>query len=283
VDLGIYKLVDNYMDNFLEETEYNEESILEISFYDRGDNSFSWGYTGDGSGESPATVRNQEYCPVAWRNLIPSEKYMANFEHEDKDDDKTDPRIRMSVYFAGDTYNNGTSTLTADDQNGEKVLFNGDSLKISWRKFMLIYKMSHSDAQFHPGGNNQRIIRYAEVLLNLAECENELNNPSQAVKYLNDVRDRKGVEMPHYPTDNWPVGTKEEIQRAIMHEKWAELGGEQIRNRDILRWRKKGYFAVEPIPYYNPSRDGLLPIPQQEIDNNPELGTGGIPPQNPNY
>jgi tetratricopeptide (TPR) repeat protein len=283
VDLNVYKLVDNYMDNFLEETEFNEESILEIAFFDRGDNSFNWGYTGDGSGESPATVRNQEYCPVAWRNLIPSEKYMANFEHEDKDDDKTDPRIGMSVYFEGDTYNNGNSILTAAEQNGEKVLFNGDSLKISWRKFMLIYKMSNDEAQFHPGGNNQRIIRYAEVLLNLAECENELENPTEAVKYLNAVRDRASVAMPHYPTDNWPVSNKLEIQRAIMHEKWAELGGEQIRNRDILRWRKKGYFAVEPIPYYNPGRDGLLPIPQQEIDNNPELGSGGIPPQNPNY
>jgi hypothetical protein len=68
-----------------------------------------------------------------------------------------------------------------------------------------------------------------------------------------------------------------------MHEKTAELGGEQIRNRDILRWRKKGYFTVEPLSYFQANRDPLLPIPQQEIDNNPLLGAGGVSAQNQGY
>jgi hypothetical protein len=32
-----------------------------------------------------------------------------------------------------------------------------------------------------------------------------------------------------------------------MHEKMVELGDEEVRNIDILRWRKKGYFTTEPI------------------------------------
>jgi len=148
---------------------------------------------------------------------------------------------------------------------------------------MLIYKQSVATASYHPGGNNQRIIRYAEVLLMLAECENELGNTADAVAYLNQVRDRPSVMMPHYPTAQFPVSGKDQVMKAIMHEKMVELGGEEIRNRDILRWRKKGYFTTDPLSYFRPNRDELLPIPQQEIDNNPELGAGGIDAQNPGY
>lgn len=278
-----YSLVNNYLNNFLEETEYNAESILEVAFYDRGDNSFSWGYNSDGQGESQATVRNQEYCPVAWRNLIPSNRYLNEFERTATGATKTDPRYDMSVYKTGDLYNGTDDTLTAANQNGNTSIVNGVTQKVSWRKFMLLYKMDHGTAQFHPGGNNQRIIRYAEVLLMLAECENELNNTAAAIGYLNDVRNRPGVAMPNYPTTQYLVNSKAEIQRAIMHEKTVELGGEEVRNRDILRWRKKGYFTTEPLSYFQAGKDELLPIPQQEIDNNPLLGEGGIEAQNSGY
>ncbi|MBD0296214.1 MAG: RagB/SusD family nutrient uptake outer membrane protein, partial [Flavisolibacter sp.] len=77
--------------------------------------------------------------------------------------------------------------------------------------------------------------------------------------------------------------TKPQVIAAIMHEKMVELGDEEIRNRDILRWRKKGYFTSDPLPYFRANRDELLPVPQQEIDNNPKLGEGGINKQNPGY
>lgn len=279
---AVYELVDNYMDNFDEEHEFNKESILEAVFFDRGDNNFNWGYTGDDqpNAQPQSTVRNQEYSPIAWRNLIPSNKYLNEFENTATGAAKTDPRFAMSVYQTGDKYNNNSNTLTDAEQNGNVSIVNGVQKKISWRKFMLIYKDNNT---FRPGGINQRIIRYAEVLLMLAECENELNNPDAAVDYLNQVRDRPGVLMPHYPTNQYPVSTKDQITRAIMHEKTVELGGEEIRNRDILRWRKKGYYATaDPISYYKP-RDEFLPIPQAEIDNNPRLEAGGIKKQNDGY
>lgn len=89
--------------------------------------------------------------------------------------------------------------------------------------------------------------------------------------------------MPAYPTAQYPVTTKEQVTKAIMHEKTVELGGEEVRNRDLLRWRKKGYLGVpDPISYYK-ARDEFLPIPQAEIDNNPKLEAGGIPKQNTGY
>jgi hypothetical protein len=203
VSSGKYHLMDNYMDNFLEETEFNAESLLEASYVDNTNGSnFDWGYSGSGTPQN--TVRNQEYCPVAWRNLIPSNKLLNGFENAATGAAKTDPRLSMTVYQTGDTYNNGTEVLTDAAQNGNSSILNGVTKKMSWRKFMIMYKYSFSQSQFHPGGNNQRIIRYAEVLLMLAECENESGNISAAVGYLNQVRDRPSVAMPHYPTTQFP-------------------------------------------------------------------------------
>ena len=279
---GLYTINIPYQNNYLEETEFNPESIFEAVFFENIPNQFNWGGQGDDPSQSQGTVRNQEYSPIAWRNLIPSNRFLNEFENTATGAAKTDPRFGMAVYQTGDTYNNGASVLTDDDQNGNSSVLNGVTKKISWRKFMIIYKHGKGGDRAG-GGNNQRIIRYAEVLLMLAECENELNNPVAAVDYLNQVRDRPGVAMPHYPTAQYPTGTKDQITKAIMHEKTAELGDEEIRNRDILRWRKKGYFTTDPLPYFRAGRDELLPIPQQEIDNNPQLAAGGIAKQNPGY
>lgn len=280
---GLYRLVNNYTDNFLEETEFNAESIWEAVYFDRGDNGFDWNGTGDGAGTAQSTIRNQEYSPVAWRNLIPSNKYLNEFENTATGAAKTDPRFSASVYQTGDKFNNDADVLTDAMQNGNSSVVNGVTKKVSWRKFMLIYKQSLSNASYHPGGNNQRIIRYAEVILMLAECENELGNPAGAVTYLNQIRDRASVAMPHYPTAQFPVSNKDQVTKALMHEKVVEMGGEEIRNRDIMRWRKKGYFTTDPLSYFRANRDELLPIPQQEIDNNPQLGAGGVAKQNPGY
>ncbi|MHA4808683.1 RagB/SusD family nutrient uptake outer membrane protein [Flavitalea flava] len=277
-----YSLTSRWLDNFEEETEFNNESIFEVVFYDKGDNNFNW--AGDNIGDGPAadqsTVRNQEYCGVAWRNLIPSNTFLNEFENTATGAAKSDPRFHFSVYQTGDLFNKGASTLTDAMQNGNSSILNGVTQKISWRKWLLMYKEKQS---FHPGGNNQRLIRYAEILLDLAECENELTNSGPAIGYLNQVRDRPDVAMPHYPTTQFPCGSKDEITKAIMHERNVELGDEEVRNIDIIRWRKKGYFTTDPLSYFKPNRDELLPIPQDEIDNNPKLGAGGINAQNPGY
>jgi starch-binding outer membrane protein, SusD/RagB family len=113
-------------------------------------------------------------------------------------------------------------------------------------------------------------MRYAEVLLNMAECENALGNDAEAIGYLNEVRSRAGVDMPPYPTANYPVNSPAEVFKAVVHERRVELAGEQIRNRDILRWRKLGKLTSEPISYFT-AKQALAPIPQQEINSNARL------------
>ena len=55
-----------------------------------------------------------------------------------------------------------------------------------------------------------------------------------------------------------------------MHERMIELGDESVRNIDILRWRKKGYYpSLAPDP--KPGQVSMLPIPFAETSANPNL------------
>lgn len=273
VNSNLYSLVPNYLDNFLNETEFNAESVFEVAFFDKGDANFNWGgySTGDGANVPISTVRNQEYCPVAWRNLIPSDYYLNAFENTATGAAKTDPRYKFSVYESGDLIGGGTEVLTDADQNGNSSTVNGVTKKVSWRKYMLIYSDTKTQAGFHPGGINQRVIRYADVLLLLAECEIETGGtPAAARAYLNQVRARADVAMPPYPTTQYPASNKNEVLQAIMHERLVELGCEEVRNIDLIRWKKKGYIP-SLAPDNKPGQVLELPIPQAELDANPSL------------
>ncbi len=276
VDSGTYSLVDNYTDLTNEEGEFNKESIFEICFAPSG-GAINWGGDGDGTSVQEETVRAQEYSPIHWRNLIPSNKLLADYERVSKGDEKNDPRFDLSFWKVGDKFNNGNSELTDTRVQGNTSKFEGKDQKISWRKYSIIYK---SDGGNSFCGINQRIMRYADVLLLLAECENELGNSADAIKLMNQVRARKSVDMPPYPTKNYPCDTKAEVFRAVQHERYIELAAEQTRNFDILRWRKNGKLAAEPITYFQKGKHELLPIPQGEVDNNPKIE---LPDQNSGY
>jgi hypothetical protein len=260
INNGEYKLVDRFLDNFQEENENNEESIFEVQFsLDFGGDG---GWSAQGNGASEVTFRGQEYGPNAWRNLIPSDELVAEFE-------AGDPRYDYSFFKLGDTYNNGQDTLT-------EASVQGDFTKPSSKKYQNIYKQPTENTN---SGINFRVMRYADVLLMAAEVENEVGTISNALAYMNQVRDRADVMMPHYPTADYPCTNKAETFEAIVHERRVELAMEQIRNRDIRRWRRQGKLTYEPIKSWDPKYD-LLPIPFVEIDNNSALTPGD---QNPGH
>lgn len=68
----------------------------------------------------------------------------------------------------------------------------------------------------------------------LAECEAEAGTPAKAASYINEVRSRESVKMPAVNPTN-----KNDALKAVMHERWVELCGEEVSSIDILRWRKK--------------------------------------------
>ncbi|MBN2817569.1 MAG: RagB/SusD family nutrient uptake outer membrane protein [Bacteroidales bacterium] len=252
---GSYSLTDNYSDNFREETEYNQESIFEIGF---NGGQYNWGPDGNGNtANEKGHVMFQDVSPTSWRNLVPSDKLINDFERVSNGDAKDDPRLAETVIFKGETFGpNNEFTLTESD--------------FGWFKYSPMYKL-------HPGGYyissiNYRNMRYAEVLIKLAECENEVGTPEDAIGYLNEIRNRPSVDMPDYPTTNYPCDSKDQIYRAIMHESLVEFSNELFRAVELARWRKNGKFSAlnpEPIEYIatNPNK-ALLPIPSNETDNN---------------
>jgi len=275
ISSGAYRLVDNYIDNFLEETELNSESVIEIGYSKIGD--VNWDGDGNGAGNNETTPRSQEYGAVGWRNCIPSDRLINEFETIRRGDTKDDPRYQMSFYFLGDRFNNDKNTLTDGMVQGNTSRVDGATAKVSWRKYSAMYKTADT---YYTSGINIRLMRYSEVLLMAAECEIEAGNLAGAVALMNQVRSRTSVAMPAYPTTKFPTGTKDQVFAALVHEKSVELGGEWIRNRDILRWRAQRKLTREPFSYFTANKHELLPLPQQEIDNSDKIDQKD---QNPGY
>ena len=123
-------------------------------------------------------------------------------------------------------------------------------------------------------GNDVPIIRYAEVLLNRSEALNELNGPNQeSVDLLNQIRRR--VEIPEYSLSDF--SSKDVLRDSLLEERGWEFVAEGKRRMDLIRQGKlissaQARGATNAKDYMT-----LYPIPQSEIDTNPNLK------QNPGY
>lgn len=90
-------------------------------------------------------------------------------------------------------------------------------------------------------GMNYPVMRYSDVLLMLAEAENELNGPTALAKQaLTTVRTRAFANSPTFADDvtNYVanLNSKEDFFNAIVNERAWEFGGEALRKFDLIRW-----------------------------------------------
>ena len=99
-------------------------------------------------------------------------------------------------------------------------------------------------------GINWPMMRYADVLLMLAETENELNGPNATAQdALKKVRQRAfpqslwGEKVDNYIAAK--SGSKESFFNAIVDERAWEFGGECIRKYDLERWNLFGKKVAE--------------------------------------
>jgi hypothetical protein len=90
-------------------------------------------------------------------------------------------------------------------------------------------------------GINLRLMRYSDVLLRAAECENEINGPTQqAIDWINAVRERANLE--DLKLSDF-VGNADKLFEQIANvERPKEFGCEYGRGLDLLRW---GFFYDE--------------------------------------
>lgn len=141
---------------------------------------------------------------------------------------------------------------------------------------------------------NFPLLRYADVLLMLAEAENEVNGPTAlAYNAINQVRRRayaKPLNTPDTKVDVPVSLSKDAFRRWVQDERVRELCGEALRKSDLIRW---GIFFdaltdnTNYITSFAPvadqavsaqagknvrrNRDELLPIPLRDMNLNSSL------------
>lgn len=147
------------------------------------------------------------------------------------------------------------------------------------------YDRTDASATLKKPKANAYAIRYADVLLDYAEAENELNGPGAAYSYINEVRNRSNL-------NDLPLNlTQDQFADAIYKERGWEFVGEGLLFFDELRTDRIGenvknhvqwgndqniYMYVNTPLEFVPSKDFLFKIPQYDFDSNPALE------QNPN-
>jgi hypothetical protein len=84
-------------------------------------------------------------------------------------------------------------------------------------------------------GRDLPILRYAELLLNFAECAAKTNHETEAIQALKDIRTRAGIPASNNCGLGAPSG--DDLLLAILKERQIELAIEDFRHYDLRRWR----------------------------------------------
>jgi hypothetical protein len=295
-----YSLEPVYFNNFMEETENGPESLFEVQWNIAAGYSSQWNSDRTDEGLNEACFRAQEYGCLNWFNVFPSQDLWDEFETAADNGVKTDPRRGYCIYQTGDLYNNNTLTITIDStivyaKDGVTVI--DHYKKRGWRKYQNYYKAPSEGAiAGNESGINMKVIRYADILLMKAEAEANKAGGSltTAVGYMNQVRARADVNLPLYGSAEmdvkYPVGNLAQFMVALEHERKVELCGEQVRFPDLVRWGRLAAFitdvqascpkADQAANVFQAPKNLLYPIPQKEIDVNPNIEQAD---QNPGY
>ena len=270
IDLGVYSLVTNYRDNFTTANENNSESLFEVQFSrDAGGVDLGWGGA-PASGWGKTSARAITYAPRAfgWTDVQPSWALFNEFHDEKTKTGELDPRLDATIFYnkpgGMQLYGKDFATFYASSP--------ADLNDIFCRKYQ------NSDGQFADeydwrSGINERLLRYADILLMYAECLNETGDTQGAYTYIQMVRNR--VNLPDLATAK-PGLSQTQMREQIGHERFLEFPLEGHRFDDIRRWgwlqdpAKLAWLKARDAEFntYTAGRE-YFPIPQLEMDNNP--------------
>ena len=242
---GTYKLMANYGDNFREGPAYenNEESLYEVQFLDYGSQGTDdeWTPVNTSANATQAHAIESNFCPGdfgGWADLSASPWLYQLFKAERTTSGGLDPRLYWTIGTyepEWDGFENGnvayTVPMTADGYIVTNNNFGG--LPIAKWTNMRTNLYGNVVTGLHCG-INLRMMRYSDVLLRAAECENELNGPTQqAIDWINQVRSRAGLA--NLKLSDFDDANKLFEQIANV-ERPKEFGCEFGRGFDLIRW-----------------------------------------------
>lgn len=210
-------------------------------------------------------------------------------------DNKNNNEIIFAVHFNKEVEGEGHSywfniTNATDDTNQSKSLVNTYPTDDTRKDLITYVKAANNvylmnkfydvkSTTFNVVGNDQILLRYADVLLMYAEALNEIgydaSEGSLALKYLNAVRERAGIS----DLTAKQLPTQEKFRKGILVERQREFPYEGQRWFDLVRMGfAKSVMAENGIEIQDYQL--LFPIPQQEIE---KIGDSSILWQNPGY
>jgi len=252
-----YQLVE-YAWNFDEEHEHNAESVFEIVF-DLSGGTNKWG-DGESVNATQSNTIAKEYGAAeigGWFEAWPTQSLMDALTKEKDLDGNFDIRARRTAAwnYPGCMYYLKPFTEVFAPEKQDTYWFT---------KYQNAYTRERETDPM--SSINERYIRYAHIIANLAEAELELGNPGVAIGLLNQLRKRANLADYSGATDQTSV--KEEL----IHQKYVEFAKEGVRFYDLRRWG----MLENAIQDQDASRANnlaqkhyYLPIPNKEIQNNP--------------
>ena len=250
---GTYRLMANYGDNFREGSKYenNDESLFEVQFLDYGSQGVDdeWTPVNTSPNATQGSAIESNFGPGdcgGWADLSASPWLYNLFKAERTTSGSLDPRLYWTIgtyepEWDGFEYGNKIYTIKQTDE-----WTNADIPVVTNNNFGGLPVAKHTNLRtglydkvvtgLHDG-INLRIMRYSDVLLRAAECENEISGPTQqAIDWINQVRQRAGLADLKLSDFNSADKLFEQIANV---ERPKEFGCEFGRGFDLIRW---GFF-----------------------------------------
>jgi len=245
---GQYRLMENYGDNFREGSAYenNAESLFEIQYLDYGTQGTDdeWTPVNTSPNATQGHAIESNYGPGdcgGWADLSASPWLYNLFKKERTTTGSLDPRLYWTIgtyepQWDGYAYGNVcyTEEMTATDYVVTNNIYGGLPIAKNTNLRTGIYAKVVTGLHC---GINLRMMRYSDVLLRAAECENEISGPTQqAIDWINQVRNRAGLANLQLSNFN----SKDKLFEQIANvERPKEFGCEFGRGFDLIRW---GFF-----------------------------------------
>lgn len=248
---GTYRLMDNYGDNFREGSAYenNDESLFEVQFLDYGSQGTDdeWTPVNTSPNATQGHAIESNFGPGmygGWADISASPWLYNLFKGERTKNGTLDPRLYWTIGtyesdWEGFEYGNVAYTHVLTPTDNVVTNNNYGGLPIA-KNTNLRTGLYNSVVTGLKCGINLRLMRYSDVLLRAAECENEVNGPTQqAIDWINEVRQR--ADLPDLKLEDFNTADKLFEQIANV-ERPKEFGCEFGRGLDLIRW---GFFYDE--------------------------------------
>ena len=245
---GTYKLMPNYGDNFREGSQYenNAESLFEVQFLDKDSQGTDdeWTPVNTSVNATQGSAIESNFAPGVyggWADVSASPWLYQLFKQERTIKGKLDPRLYWTIgtYETDwEGFENGNVGYTKPMTATDTVVTNNNNggLPIAKNTNMRTGLYDKVVTGLHDG-INLRLMRYSDVLLRAAECENEVSGPTQqAIDWINQVRQRAGLvglKLADFPTAD------KLFEQIANVERPKEFGCEFGRGFDLIRW---GFF-----------------------------------------